>query len=273
MRIRFAVALAAGFSAALAIATFPAQASNATIAAAGFSWNPSTATIAVGESVTWTTDGGLHNVCVLKPGSAGPACDEFNNGPKNTDWSGYTNSHSFTTAGTYRFYCQQHGDAAGNGMAGTITVTGGGGTTTTSTGTGTGTGTGTSTTPPPDTQPTDTTTVPTQTETSAAAADTTAPAFTGKLKRRSSRKTLILELNSSEDATLTATVFRHPPGKGFFFGKVGQASLEVKKGHNVITLPRKAAGKLRSGSYKVKLQLVDAAGNRSPSRQLSFKLS
>jgi hypothetical protein len=47
----------------------------------------------------------------------------------------------------------------------------------------------------------------------------------------------------------------------------------VSKGKNVVTLPRKPKGSLRSGSYKVKLQLVDAAGNKSPTRTLTFKLS
>ena len=47
----------------------------------------------------------------------------------------------------------------------------------------------------------------------------------------------------------------------------------MKQGKNVVTLPRKAGSSLRSGSYKVRLQLVDVAGNRSATKTLSFKLA
>jgi hypothetical protein len=40
-----------------------------------------------------------------------------------------------------------------------------------------------------------------------------------------------------------------------------------------VTLPRKARGSLRRGSYKLTLQLVDAAGNRSRVVTISFKLA
>jgi hypothetical protein len=38
-------------------------------------------------------------------------------------------------------------------------------------------------------------------------------------------------------------------------------------------LPRAARGSLRSGAYRVRLQLVDAAGNKSATRTLGFKLA
>ena len=263
MRIRLLAPLLAGFVVALALAGFPAVASDASIMVVGDSWSPSTATIQAGESVTWKTDGvGFHNVCVLKPGASGDTCTsantEFRNGDVSQDWSSYTNSHVFTTPGTYQFFCEAHKSL---GMVGTITVQG------SSTGTGTGTGTGTSTTPPPDTQPTDTT--PTQTQ---PAADTTAPHFTSKPKRRASRRSLILDFGSSEDGKLLTTVFRRPPGS-HRFSRVGGATLSEHKGHNVVTLPRKASGSLRSGVYRVTLQLVDVAGNKSGTKVLLFKLA
>jgi hypothetical protein len=113
--------------------------------------------------------------------------------------------------------------------------------------------------------------VPIQT-TQTPAADTTAPGFTGKVKRRSSRKALILELTSTEPATLKAKVLRRPP-RGRTFSRVGQSSVEVKQGKNVVTLPRKASGRLRSGGYRVQLQLQDAAGNKSATKTISFKLA
>jgi plastocyanin len=264
MRLRV-VPLIAGIGVAALIAG-TATAANTPIAAhsADNTWSPSTATIHVGDSVTWTNDGGFHNVCVRKPGGSG--CDEFRNGDAGPSWAAYTNSHTFTTAGTYSFYCEIHGTAT-SGMQGTITVqTDNTGSSTTDTGTGPNTGTGT--TP---TQTTDTSTTPTQTETQTTA-DRTGPAFTGKLKRRSSRQSLIIDLGSSEDAALKATVFRRAPGSQSF-RKVGQASVAVKAGRNVVKLPRKAGGSGRSGAYRVKLQLVDAAGNKSGTRVLSYKLS
>ena len=207
--------------------------------------------------VTWTTDGVFpHNVCVQKPGNTGTTCDEFRNGPASTDWSGNaTNSHTFTTPGTYTFYCETHKSF---GMVGTITVGGD----------STGTETGTGTTPPPYTYPTDTTTTPTQTT----QYDTVAPHFTSKPKRRASRKSLILDFGASEAGKLSAAVFRRAPGKRSF-SSVGSASLKVRQGHDVVTLPRRASGRLRSGSYRVTLQLVDAAGNKSATKTLLFKLT
>jgi plastocyanin len=261
MRTRGVVALVAGFAVAVAVAGFPAAASDTTIAAGVSSWNPSSATITAGESVKWTNSGGIHNVCVQKPGASGDTCDEFTNGAPSDAWS--EASHPFTTPGTYNFFCANH---KAYGMTGTITDT--------STSTGTGTGTGTSTTPPPDTMPTDTTTIqdPTQIEQNSVVDDKTAPGFVGKPKRRASRKSLVVELRSSEAATLKATVFRRPP-RGRSFSRISEASLQVKPGKNVVKLPRKAGGSLRSGAYRVKLQLVDAAGNKSPAKTLVFKLA
>jgi len=254
------VALAAGCLTALAVTGLPASAADAPIVAQSPSgWKPSTVTIAPGDSVTWSNPpgGGFHNVCVAKPGldpSAG--CGEFRNGAPGADWSGptYTNSHTFATAGTYKFFCEIHTTS----MEGTVTVK--------PPDTGTGT-TNTETITDTITQPTDTT--PTN---AAPAPDTTAPAFTGKPKRKASRTALILQLGSSEDATLDVAVVRRAPGKRSF-AKVGQTSLKVKQGHNTVTVPRKAAGKVRSGAYRVTLKLVDAAGNRSASRTLVFKVA
>jgi plastocyanin len=261
MRIRVG-ALVAGLVTAALVAGFPASAADTTIAAmsAGYSWNPKNVTIQVGDTVTWTTDGVLpHNVCVQKPGTTGTTCDEFRNGDPRTSWSSYTNSHTFTTPGTYNFYCETHKSF---GMVGTITVGGA----------STGTGTGTSTTPQPYPYPTGTTTTPTQTETQTTPYDTVAPHFTSKPKRRASRKSLILEFGASEAGKLSATVFRRPAGKRSF-SRVGSASLSVKKGHDVVTLPRRAAGRLRNGAYRVTLRLVDAAGNKSATKTLVFKLA
>jgi plastocyanin len=266
--MRVGLALVFGFLAALVVAGFPASAADQSIAAQSFTgWQPANVFIGVNESVTWINGTGLsHNVCVRASG-ASTGCDEFRSGDPSGSWpsGGYT--HPFTADGTYAYLCEQH-----TNMKGTITVGNGGGTTTTTT--TTTTGTGTPTTPPPDTMPTDTTTIqdPTQIEQNNVAPDTSAPSFVGKPKRRASRKALIVELRSSEDATLKTTVLRRPP-HGRAFSRIGEASLHITQGKNVVTLPRKSGGKPRSGSYKLRLRLVDAAGNRSAATTISFKIA
>jgi plastocyanin len=273
--MRLATSLGAGFLIGLGVASLPASAADAVIAAdsngTNSTWQPNSATINPGESVTWTNDGGFHNVCVQKPGAFGSACDEFGSGAASTTWTSI--SHQFTAAGTYAFFCTVH---KAYGMTGTITVQGA------STGPGTGTNT------PPATQPTDTSTAPTQTQTQGQAqtqtqtemqtqgettpADVTAPSFTGKLKRRASRRALMIELGSSEAATLQASVFLRPLHRRSST-RISQASLKVKPGRNVVTLVRKPKASLGRGSYRVKLQLVDPSGNKSRAKTLSFKLA
>jgi hypothetical protein len=203
--------------------------------------------------VTWsngTPD--RHNVCIAAAGAAS-GCDEYRSGDPSTSWPSGGYSHAFAAARSYLYKCEWH-----PAMTGMITVQ------------GVSSGTGTSAYPPVETQPTDTTT--TQTETQQAPLDTTAPRFTGKLKRRSSRKAVILELGSSEDATVQATSFRRPP-RVRSFKRISQATLKVKQGKNVVTVLRTSKGPLRRGTYRIKLQLIDGAGNESATKTFSFKLA
>jgi plastocyanin len=270
MRVRHLALLGAGMLLAFAVVRFPALAADQSIAAVDsspnpYAWDKTDVTIAVGESVTWTnnTTTGSHNVCVRRS-NVSSGCGEYMSGPTKSDWplEGYT--HQFTSDGTFTYICQAHSAW----MHGTLVV-GTGENPPVGTGTGTNTGTGTSTTPPPGSQPTDTATVPTQTQT--VGADTTAPAFSAKPKRRASRTALIVTFSSSEDATLKASVFRRPP-RGRSFRRITQRSVEVKQGKDTVTLIRKL-GKRRAGSYRVKLELVDAAGNKSATKTLNFKIA
>ena len=72
-------------------------------------------TIQAGQTVEWIWPSGSlqHNVVPDEdePTSSGPLVD----GP-----TGY--SFTFTTAGTYDFYCANHGGAGGFGMSGTVIV-------------------------------------------------------------------------------------------------------------------------------------------------------
>jgi plastocyanin len=262
MRVRDLPLFGAGLLLAFAVARFPAWGADQSIdAVSNTNWNPNSVEIAVGKSVTWTnTTGFSHNVCARRS-NVTTGCGEYRNGDPSATWTDPV-THQFTSDGTFTFMCQLHAN-----MTGTIKV-GTGDNPPVDTGTGTNTGTGT--TPPPTSQPTDTITYPTQTEQTTVAPDTTGPSF-GGVRRRASRTALIVVVDSSEDATLRASVFRRPP-RGRSFSRVSQSSRQVRQGRNTVTLIRKL-GKRRSGAYRVKLQLEDAAGNRSATKTLSFKIA
>jgi plastocyanin len=75
---------------------------------------PKTLTITAGTTVTWTNNGGMTHSVTADDGSY----DSGNLSP------GQSFSHTYTTPGTYPYYCVFHGAPGGVGMSGTITVTG-----------------------------------------------------------------------------------------------------------------------------------------------------
>src|SRR5881628_4029503 len=81
-----------------------------------YQFSPVTLTVSVGATVTWQNgDGGAHTVT-----NATGSADTYDlNLP-----AGGTASHLFNTAGTYNYYCKNHGinGAPPTGMHGTITV-------------------------------------------------------------------------------------------------------------------------------------------------------
>jgi plastocyanin len=95
----------------------PAAASAATVNVASGqpsnAYTPKDVTITHGDTVTWNNFSGTHNV-------------HFDNGsfdqPPNAISGAWTVSKTFTTTGTYRYYCELHGGPNGVGMAGTVTV-------------------------------------------------------------------------------------------------------------------------------------------------------
>jgi len=79
------------------------------------SWSPSTLTISVGDTVTWVSNGGSHNVNgTTATFSLNP--ESFGNSVSSSAW---TYQHIFTITGSYDFQCDVH---AGSGMTGTIIV-------------------------------------------------------------------------------------------------------------------------------------------------------
>lgn len=114
-RVRLAIPLAL----VLAMASAPSLAADQAVhATSSNTFTPKTVTINVGESVTFTNDGGFHNV-------------KFEDGkfeqPSDPDFTPWTVKRTFDQPGTYRYYCEQHGGPGGVGMSGTVVVEGAGG--------------------------------------------------------------------------------------------------------------------------------------------------
>ncbi len=74
---------------------------------------PDPVTVTVGEKVTWNNGGGTHNV-------------HFDDNsfvqPMMVDSTAWSVSRTFTTTGSFRYYCEAHGAQGGLGMSGTVTV-------------------------------------------------------------------------------------------------------------------------------------------------------
>jgi len=83
---------------------------------ASLQFSPATLTVAAGTTVTWENGGGGAHTVTSATGSA----DTYD-----LALAAGTVSHQFTTAGTYNFYCKNHGvnGTPPTGMHGTITVT------------------------------------------------------------------------------------------------------------------------------------------------------
>jgi plastocyanin len=93
------------------------------VGAGGNSFSPSTLTIKVGEKVRWVFASAGHNVV------SGTACTADNKFCNPADAScataplaanGTTYEHTFTTAGSFPYFCKPH---CGIGMIGTVVVT------------------------------------------------------------------------------------------------------------------------------------------------------
>lgn len=76
-------------------------------------FDPQTVTINPGDTVTWTNEGGFHNVR--------SDTDLFTSGPPSS-LLGWTFSHTFAAIGTFPYYCEVHGAPGGVGMSGVVEV-------------------------------------------------------------------------------------------------------------------------------------------------------
>lgn len=78
-----------------------------------FVFDPQTVTINPGDTVTWTNEGGFHNV-ISDTGL-------FTSGPPSS-LLGWTFSHTFPSLGSFPYYCEVHGTPGGVGMSGVVEV-------------------------------------------------------------------------------------------------------------------------------------------------------
>jgi plastocyanin len=111
----------------LLAASMPALAANQTVTVLGgasMAFSPKTVVINAGDSVTFSYAGGQlqHNVAA-ENGSfrCAKGCDDSggNGTPSSSAWS-FT--RTFSSAGTFAYYCEVHGGPGGFGMAGSIVV-------------------------------------------------------------------------------------------------------------------------------------------------------
>ena len=110
-KFAFIVCCAATFSLLSSRAdTIPVQ-----VGAGGLKFTPQNVTIHVGDTVQWTWAASGHSSTSGTPGNPDGLWDS---GVQN---SGFVFSHTFTTAGTFNYFCSPHGACCG--MIGSVTVT------------------------------------------------------------------------------------------------------------------------------------------------------
>src|SRR6476661_10574053 len=103
------IALIAGLVVVGGAVAVPALAKDAAVSIVGTSFQPSTITVEAGDTVTWTTTqsiGQQHSVTSGKPGGADVG-KVFDSGIGLQD-NGQSFPFTFTTPGTYDYFCQVH---------------------------------------------------------------------------------------------------------------------------------------------------------------------
>jgi plastocyanin len=186
-------------------------------------FSPKTVTINPGDTVKWSQAGVLpHNVKFDDGSFEQPA------NPQSTPW---TASRTFSTAGSFQYYCEQHGSAGGGGMAGTIVVAGagapGGGTTPTG-------------------------------------GDKVRPSIRGLDAKQSGRK-ISVTLNTNEAGRATIVLQRNVTSSRL--RRVAKVTKSVPAGRSKISISRTSRGRrLPFGRYKLTVTVKDKAGNVSSKR-------
>jgi plastocyanin len=202
-------------------------------------WHPGELTIQTGDTVTWTFEGGFHNVASTSTNW------DFTSGPPP---SSNPASYTFTATGVYTFVCQVHPT-----MDGTITVQDAPVTPTpTPTQTVTPTPTATATATP---TPTPAPTIAGHITTPApgGSTDTVKPTV-DKVRLTALRRAIRVRFRLSERATVLVRAKRARK-------LLKSARVQASAGVRTLTLRSK---RLKAGRYTVEIQARDAYGNRSP---------
>ncbi|MEA2398896.1 MAG: hypothetical protein QOK25_2452 [Thermoleophilaceae bacterium] len=189
-------------------------------------FSPTTVTITAGETVHWHNHDGTHNV-LLDNGSFKGGGDPITHAPTDTRWDA---QFKFDTPGTFRFYCENHGDKNGVGMSGKVIVQPVGG----------------DVTPP------------------AVSGLSAKPSkFCNKKTTKCKKPGTQVKFTLSEPAGVTADVTSTTKGAA----PVIVFQTQGKAGKNSVKFPgkAKATGKrLKAGRYSLRLIATDASSNRSP---------
>lgn len=95
-----------------AVAPEPAASAGPTVTISNFTFAPKVVRVKAGTEVTWQVKEGTHTVNADNGSFESPTLS-----------AGKSFTHSFATAGTYRYYCSFHGSKGGHDMSGTVVVT------------------------------------------------------------------------------------------------------------------------------------------------------
>jgi plastocyanin len=245
---RIPLLLLAAMLGVLAARSFAAPGDAAVVAGPGNAFTPTIVNVPVGATVTFSNAGGEHNVVWDDLGPPGTPS------PPSSSWT-VTPSRTFTTAGTYRFYCLFHGGPNGVGMAGTVTVGGG------------------TTSDPivsiPENPPASSTTTPsTTTTTPATARDLTAPAVT-RASAAGLTAAIRIAFRASERGRARVSLSRRV-GRSRSFHLVGRRTVAFAKGRNSLRFGRGGIRiTLAPGLYRVRIEPRDTAGNHGRALTLS----
>ena len=102
----------AGLGVVLVTLAPQALAADTTVSMIDDSFQPATITITVGDTVTWVNNEDRPHTATAEDGSFDSGTLELNG----------QFSHTFTSAGTFAYFCEFHGAAGGVGMSGTVIV-------------------------------------------------------------------------------------------------------------------------------------------------------
>jgi len=113
------LAIAVGLIAVAGAVAVPTLAANADVSIVDRSFEPATITVAAGDTVTWTVTKAIGEPHSVTSGTPGPDQGKEFDSAIGLQENGLTFQHTFTTPGTYAYFCQVHSTV----MTGEVIVT------------------------------------------------------------------------------------------------------------------------------------------------------